>query len=76
MRTVTTASTVPASTTGAHRSLDSYGVADLLGVKVGTVRSWRKRGLGPPWYKFEGIVRYRLEDVVVYRDGARQETLR
>jgi hypothetical protein len=44
---------------------DERFVADFLGTKVETLRTWRKRGCGPPWYKLGSkLVRYRLGEVV------------
>ena len=45
--------------------LTTQEVADLLGVKPGTVRSWRKPGRGPgPEHVMVGIrVRYRRDAV-------------
>lgn len=38
-------------------------LADLLRVKIGTLYSWRTRGLGPPALKIGGGVRYRKWEV-------------
>jgi Helix-turn-helix domain len=74
MPAVATVSVVPEGTSSSRRGyLDSYAVADMLDVSVHTVRSWRKRHLGPPYFKFEGVIRYRLDDVVAYRDRGRRE---
>jgi len=44
--------------------LDTSQVADLLGVKEGTVCNWRWNGSGPPFVNLGGRrVRYRLCDV-------------
>ena len=34
--------------------LDTEGAAAVLGVKVGTLGSWRCRGMGPPYMKYGG----------------------
>lgn len=40
-------------------------VADILKLKVGTIKAWRSRGLGPDYVKFDSprVVRYTQEDV-------------
>lgn len=53
-----------------HRSksklLTTCAVSDLLSVPVGTLRYWRTQGLGPPWIKLEGSIRYAQEDLLEY----------
>lgn len=39
-------------------------VAEMLSVPGGTLRYWRKVGLGPSWVKLEGSIRYVEEDVL------------
>lgn len=38
-------------------------LAPMLRVKIGTLYSWRTRGMGPPAIKVGGFVRYRRRDV-------------
>jgi predicted site-specific integrase-resolvase len=57
----------------APRYLNSKETAALLQVSVWTVISWRRRGLGPAYFKFEGIVRYRPDDVEAFRVRCRRE---
>lgn len=38
-------------------------LAELLGIPIRTIYSWRSRGLGPPPYRIGKHVRFRLEDV-------------
>jgi len=38
-------------------------VAEMLGVSVHTVRSWRLRGSGPPAYRMNAAVRYDRDEV-------------
>jgi excisionase family DNA binding protein len=47
-------------------------VARLVGVSVHTVRSWRHRGLGPPFYRVGGAVRYRRAEVLQWHLLTRQ----
>jgi len=46
--------------------LSTKGVADILSIPEGTLRYWRKVGLGPAWVKLEGSIRYAEEDVLEY----------
>jgi hypothetical protein len=47
-------------------------VAKMLSVPEGTLRYWRKVGLGPSWLKLEGSIRYAEEDVLRYIVGNRR----
>jgi DNA-binding transcriptional MerR regulator len=47
-------------------------VSDMLCVPNGTIRYWRKVGLGPPWVKLEGSIRYAEEDVLRYIERNRR----
>lgn len=38
----------------------------MIAIPVGTLRYWRKVGLGPSWVKMEGSIRYDERDVVEY----------
>lgn len=38
-------------------------LAELLGIPIRTIYSWRSRGLGPPSYRIGKHVRFRLDDV-------------
>lgn len=42
---------------------DPKGLAEYLGVDIGTVYNWNYRKLGPPPLKINGVVRYRRTDV-------------
>jgi DNA-binding transcriptional MerR regulator len=48
------------------RLLTTKSLAEMLSVPEGTVRYWRNVGLGPPWIKLEGSIRYAEEDVLEY----------
>ncbi len=41
-------------------------LAEMISVPEGTVRYWRKVGVGPSWIKMEGSIRYAEEDVLRY----------
>ncbi len=38
--------------------------AEMLGTTVGTLKSWRSRGLGPKWVKLGAAVRYDIEELL------------
>ena len=48
------------------RLLTTKSLAEMISVPEGTVRYWRNVGLGPPWIKLEGSIRYAEEDVLEY----------
>jgi DNA-binding transcriptional MerR regulator len=52
--------------------LTTKAVSEMLSVPVGTIRYWRKVGLGPPWIKMEGSIRYAEEDVLRYIEHNRR----
>lgn len=47
-------------------------VAAYLSVSVETIRSWRAKKIGPDFYKFEGNIRYDLEDVKAYVESCKK----
>jgi hypothetical protein len=50
-------------------------VADQLGVSARTPPEWRRRGIGPRWFRVGRLVRYRAEDVAAFiRDCESGET--
>jgi DNA-binding transcriptional MerR regulator len=51
---------------GPVRLLSTKGVAQLLSIPEGTLRYWRKVGLGPTWVKLEGTIRYSQQDILEY----------
>jgi hypothetical protein len=55
------------------RFLSTAAVAEMLSVPVGTLRYWRKVGVGPAWVKFEGTIRYDVRDVELYVEQSRQQ---
>jgi hypothetical protein len=55
------------------RFLDTAALAVMLSVPDGSLRYWRKVGVGPAWVKFEGTIRYDLRDVEVYVEQCRQQ---
>ena len=38
----------------------------MLSIPEGTLRYWRKVGLGPAWVKLEGSIRYSQQDILEY----------
>jgi hypothetical protein len=63
---------VPAAPSAAPSSqfVDEKILAEVLDLGVGTLRTWRRLGLGPPWYKFgagpRASVRYDLPEAVAW----------
>jgi len=52
--------------------LTSKTVSEMLSVPQGTLRYWRKVGIGPKWLKLEGSIRYDLADVLAYIERGRR----
>jgi DNA-binding transcriptional MerR regulator len=52
--------------------LTTNAVAEMTSIPAGTLRYWRKVGLGPPWVKLEGSIRYAEEDVLRYIERNRR----
>lgn len=51
-------------------ALDTGAAAIYLGMRPTTLRSWRRRGRGPVFLKFDsGTVRYRLTDLEQFACG-------
>lgn len=47
--------------------------ADEIGVKVDTMRSWIRRGEGPPAYKIGALVRIKRSDANAWIEGRRRD---
>jgi len=56
----------------APQLLPSKAVAEMLAIPDGTLRYWRKVGVGPRWIKLEGSIRYDLRDVLQYVESGRR----
>jgi hypothetical protein len=55
--------------------MDEHQVARLLGVRVGIVRSLRRRGRPPKWIRVSQHPRYRPEDIRQFiKDSVREDT--
>jgi predicted site-specific integrase-resolvase len=52
-------------------SLDERKAAEILGARRLTLTKWRQRGRGPVYYKLNGAVRYRFEDLQSYLESCR-----
>lgn len=52
--------------------LSSTDVADTLGVAEQTLRVWRHRKVGPPYFKLGGTIRYSSFDVDQYLEDSRR----
>lgn len=54
--------------------VNEHKAALVLGASVHTLRGWRMRRCGPPYYKIGGqLVRYRKSDLIEYREKSRIE---
>ena len=49
----------------AHNRDERFAAA-FLGTKTETLRTWRKRGIGPPWRKIGKLVRYSLTELIAW----------
>ena len=47
-------------------------IAQIYGLKVQTLRSWRYRGSGPVFYKIGASCRYRAEDIEAWLSRCRR----
>jgi hypothetical protein len=62
-------STSPAAN-GEEQFLSPRGLASLLLVEQCTLAAWRRRGIGPPWYRILGhLIRYERADVLAWIRG-------
>jgi DNA-binding transcriptional MerR regulator len=52
--------------------LTTKSVSEMLSVPEGTLRYWRKVGLGPASVKLEGSIRYAEDDVLQYIEQHRR----
>ena len=43
--------------------LDTNAAASVLGVRPGTLSTWRWRGCGPTYRKVGGLVKYAMQDL-------------
>lgn len=46
--------------------LTTNEAAERLNIPSGTLRYWRKIGVGPVWLKLEGTIRYDAADIEAY----------
>jgi predicted DNA-binding transcriptional regulator AlpA len=46
------------------RLITTKQTAEMLGTTVGTLKSWRSRGVGPQWVKLGAAVRYDVEELL------------
>ena len=49
-----------------NKLLEAQEVADMIGIKRNTLRTWRSKKVGPPYIKILKTIRYRKEDVSEY----------
>lgn len=52
--------------------LEAHEVSSILGIKKETLRSWRRREIGPPYIKILKTIRYREEDLYAYLKECRR----
>ena len=52
--------------------LEAHEVSSILGIKKETLRSWRRREIGPPYIKILKTIRYREEDLFDYLKECRR----
>lgn len=49
-------------------------LSDLTGIKEGTLRQWRRRGMRPHGFKAHGVVLYRVAEVEAWLAESEAET--
>ena len=55
------------------RLLTTNEAAELMNIPAGTLRYWRKIGVGPVWLKLEGTIRYDAADIEAYLNQSRRQ---
>lgn len=58
-----------ASTADVERAIDIHGAAKLLGLAEITIRQQMARGAGPPYFRVGRAIRFRLGDVLEFRNA-------
>jgi predicted DNA-binding transcriptional regulator AlpA len=53
--------------------IDEKRAANITGLAIQTLRNYRFKGVGPPYYKLGRSVRYRLSDILTYMELRRVE---
>lgn len=56
------------------KMLTTKEAADILGVSPSVMEKWRRRGLGPKYFKYEHSIRYNDADLRDYMQAAQTET--
>jgi hypothetical protein len=54
--------------------IDEHEAAEILGLKVATLRRWRWAGRGPAFRKIGASVRYHPEDLTAFAEAARRQS--
>ncbi len=54
--------------------VNEHEAADILGLKVSTLRRWRWAGRGPAYRKIGAAVRYHPADLSAFADAARRHS--
>lgn len=58
----------------AVRLVNEHEAAELLGLKVATLRRWRWAGRGPAYRKIGAAVRYHPADLSAFADAGRRQS--
>ena len=53
--------------------LTTEEVSDVLKVKVGTLGTWRYKGIGPNYLKVCGVVLYKKSDISKFLEGSAEQ---
>lgn len=69
MRSVAAAPDLGHESTELETAIDSRATARILGLSPITLQQLRARGDGPPFFRIGRTVRYRLGDVIAWRDA-------
>lgn len=54
--------------TDVEAALNEWRAAEMLGISVRTLQTWRLRGGGPQYLKLGRSVRYRTSDLLAFMD--------
>ena len=57
------------------RFLKNDEAAEILRISANTLNKWRCRGLGPPYLKFNGTIRYDIDSLLKWANSQTVKTV-